>query len=254
MEPFSFLSDGVSVPPLHQRLEGSHANGILSVEGVGKVYGSRTVLRDLTFDVVPGTVTAIVGTNGAGKTTIMSILSGQLPVDRGRISRAGKTMRSSDLASITALIPESPAMYPTLTPREHLRFIALGRKLDASSGDRSEELARRFNLTEYMDQPAASLSKGNQQKTLIACALLADTPIVLLDEPFIGLDPPAQAELLVLISELRTLGRAIVLTTHVLEFAVRSSDVVIALSDGAARFVDAALPDAIERLRAVFSL
>jgi ABC-2 type transport system ATP-binding protein len=239
--------------PTQRSSDDGRIDGVLSIEGIGKVYGSRTVLRDLTFDVVPGTVTGIVGTNGAGKTTTISLLSGQLPLDRGRIARDGKTMRPADLAAITALIPESPAMYPTLTPREHLRFIALGRHLDASSGDRSEELARRLNFTAYMDQPAASLSKGNQQKTLIACALLADTPIVLLDEPFIGLDPPAQTELLALISELRSAGRAIVLTTHVLEFAVRSSDMVIALSGGDARFIDAALPDALERLHAVFT-
>ena len=78
-------------------------------------------------------------------------------------------MRPADLAAITALIPESPVLFPTLTPREHLRFVALGRNLDASSGDRAEELARRLNLTACMDRPAASLSKGNQQKTLIAC-------------------------------------------------------------------------------------
>jgi ABC-2 type transport system ATP-binding protein len=228
--------------------------GVLSVEGVGKAYGLRTVLRDLTFDIVPGTVTGIVGTNGAGKTTTISLLSGQLPVDRGRIALDDKTMRPADLVAVTALIPESPALYPTLTPREHLRFIALGRKLGASSSDRANELARRLNLAPYMDQPSATLSKGNRQKTLIACALLADTPILLLDEPFIGLDPPAQAELLVLINELRDSGRAIVLTTHVLEFAVRSSDLVIALTGGDVRFVDAALPDALERLRTVFTL
>jgi ABC-2 type transport system ATP-binding protein len=229
-------------------------SGVLSVEGVGKIYGSRIVLRDLTFDVVPGTVTGIVGTNGAGKTTTISLLSGQLPCDRGRIALDGKTMLPADLVVVTALIPESPALYPTLTPREHLRFVALGRKLPASSGERADELAHRLNLTTYMDQPSATLSKGNRQKTLIACALLADAPILLLDEPFIGLDPPAQAELVMLVNELRDSGHAIVLTTHVLEFAVRSSDLVIALTGGDARFVNAALPDALDRLRTVFTV
>jgi ABC-2 type transport system ATP-binding protein len=226
--------------------------GILSVEGVGKAYGSRTVLRDVTFDVIPGTVTGIVGTNGAGKTTTMSLLAGLLAPDRGRIALDGTTMRPADLVARTAMIPESPALYPTLTPREHLRFVALGRKLPASSEARAEELAHRLNVTTYLDRPTASLSKGNKQKTLIACALLADAPIVLLDEPFIGLDPPAQSELLDLIGELRISGRAIVLTTHVLEFAVRSSDSIIALGGGEVRFVDAAQPDALERLQAVF--
>jgi ABC-2 type transport system ATP-binding protein len=198
-------------------------------------------------------VTGIVGTNGAGKTTTMAILSGQIAPDRGAIRLGGKMMLPGDLMTATALIPETPVLYPTLTPREHLRFVALGRGLPPSWSERAATLAERLNLTPYLDQSAASLSKGNRQKTLIACALLADTPVLLLDEPFIGLDPPAQAELVLLVSELRRSGRAIVLTTHVLEFAVRSCDTIVALRGGDARFVDAAMPDALERLQSVFA-
>ena len=209
------------------------APGALRVDGLVKRYGKKTVLGGLSFDLAPGEVLGLLGPNGAGKTTTFLCLSGLLRPDDGSISFDGRKL-DSDRGRTIALIPETPDVYPMLTVWEHLAFVAASARLAAGWQARADELLDRFALGGERDTLGQSLSKGMRQKTLIAATVLAGTPVLLLDEPMIGLDPRGQRELRDLIRVLRSGGTAIALSTHLLESAEALCDRVIIIKSGTA--------------------
>ena len=205
----------------------------LSVEHLTRRFGQLTAVDDLSFLAQRGAITGLLGPNGAGKTTTMLCLAGLLRPDAGAIMLDGDRL-GPDRGRRIALIPETPDVYAMLTVWEHLVFVAKSCRLKNGWQQRASELLLRLDLFDKRDTLGEALSKGMRQKTLIASTVLAGAPVLLLDEPMIGLDPKGQRELRSILRELRDSGTAIVLSTHLLESAEAICDHVLVLNAGRA--------------------
>lgn len=203
----------------------------LSVTGLTKRFGGKTAIDDLSFAVTRGEIVGLLGPNGAGKSTTFACLAGLARPDAGTIRFDGRLLES-DRGRTVAVIPETPDVYPLLTVWEHLVFVARLCRLDAGWEARGEALLARFAMLDERDTVGNALSKGMRQKTLIAATVLAGTPVLLLDEPMIGLDPRGQRELREMLAELRAAGTALMISTHQLESAEALSDRIIVLNHG----------------------
>ena len=203
----------------------------LSVRGLVKRFDKKLAIDDLSFEVARGEIVALLGPNGAGKSTTFACLAGLVRPDAGTIGFEGRVLES-DRGRTVAVIPETPDVYPMLTVWEHLVFVARLCRLDAGWEARGEALLARFAMLDERDTVGNALSKGMRQKTLIAATVLAGTPVLLLDEPMIGLDPRGQRELREMLAELRGGGTALMISTHQLEAAEAVSDRVIVLNHG----------------------
>jgi ABC-2 type transport system ATP-binding protein len=198
-----------------------------------KRYGTRLAVDRLTFGVAPGEILALAGPNGAGKTTTLLSLAGLLRPDAGLICWNGRRL-GPERARAMALIPETPEVYDMLTVWEHLVFVARSCRLREGWRDAAEGLLSRLGIAEQRDALGEALSKGMRQKVLIAAAVLAGTPVLLLDEPMIGLDPRGQRELVTILHELREQGRATIVSTHLLGYIEGLCDRVLILKEGRA--------------------
>jgi ABC-type multidrug transport system ATPase subunit len=203
----------------------------LAVSGLVKRFGKKTAIDDLSFAVAGGEIVALLGPNGAGKSTTFACLAGLARPDAGTIRFDGRLLES-DRGRTVAVIPETPDVYPLLTVWEHLVFVARLCRLDAGWEARGEALLARFAMLDERDTVGNALSKGMKQKTLIAATVLAGTPVLLLDEPMIGLDPRGQRELREMLTELRSAGTALMISTHQLESAEALSDRILVLNHG----------------------
>ena len=203
----------------------------LGIDGLLKRFGKTTAVDGLSFSVRGGEIVGLLGPNGAGKSTTFMCLAGLLRPDGGTLSLDGAVLGPERGRQI-ALIPEAPDVYPLLTVWEHVVFVAKSCKLPAGWEERARELLTRLQMWEHRDTLGGSLSKGMRQKTLIAATVLAESPVVLLDEPMIGLDPLGQRELRGIVADLRAAGIAIVISTHMLEQAEAISDRVIIMKAG----------------------
>jgi len=207
--------------------------GGLTVDGLVKSFDQVTAVDRLSMAVRPGEILALLGPNGAGKTTTLLCLAGLLRPDAGTIAWEGRPLGVERTRQM-ALIPETPEVYEMLTVWEHLVFVARSCKVDASWRGQAERLLERLDLADKRDTLGDALSKGMRQKLLIACAVLARTPVLLLDEPMIGLDPRGQRELRDILIEIRGQGGAIVVSTHLLEYIDTLCDRIVILKKGRA--------------------
>ena len=206
---------------------------LLRVEGLTKRFGRTAAVDRLSFDVARGEILGLLGPNGAGKTTTFLCLCGLLRPDAGTIAFRGQTL-GPDRGRTISLIPETPEVYPMLTVWEHLAFVARSARLQPGWEERAEALLERLGLGERRDTLGQSLSKGMRQKTLIAATLVAEAPVLLLDEPMVGLDPLGQRELRALIRSLAAGGTSIVLSTHMIETAEALCERFIIMKAGTA--------------------
>jgi ABC-type multidrug transport system ATPase subunit len=206
---------------------------LLRVDGLTKRFGSKIVLDGLTFALNHGEVLGLLGPNGAGKTTTFLCLNGLLRPDSGTIAFAGRAL-AGDRGRLISLIPETPEVYPMLTVWEHLSFVARSARLAAGWEARAEALLAQFGLQEHRHKLGQALSKGMRQKTLIAATVLASAPVLLFDEPMIGLDPRGQRELRELIRSISAAGTTIVMSTHLIESAEALCDRLIFMKSGVA--------------------
>ena len=189
---------------------------------VTKRYGRREALRGVSFEARAGEVVAVIGPNGAGKTTLLSILAGLQPPTSGTVSRA---------PSEVGWVPQSPAVYAKLSVAENLRLFARLEKV----ADPDAAVAAMLEQTGLVDRAGdelGTLSGGNRQRVNIAVGLLADPPVVLLDEPSSSLDPRHRERLWEFIGALAAGGTAIVFSTHNVGEAERYADRVLVLADG----------------------
>jgi ABC-2 type transport system ATP-binding protein len=203
----------------------------LAVRGLAKRFGKKTAVDDLSFEVARGEIVALAGPNGAGKSTTLMCLAGLVRPDAGTISFGG-TPLGSERGRTIALIPETPDVYPMLTVWEHLAFVAALTKQPRGWEERADALLQRLGLRAERDALGSALSKGMRQKTLVAATILGGTPVVLLDEPMIGLDPLGQRELRAIVRDLRGDGHAIIVSTHLLESAAAMCDRMLVLDHG----------------------
>ncbi|MGL6075581.1 MAG: ABC transporter ATP-binding protein [Fimbriiglobus sp.] len=207
---------------------------MIAVENLTKYYGEYPAVRDISFEVPRGRVVGFLGPNGAGKSTTMRILAGYLSPTSGRASIAGHDVFSSPIAARRNIgyMPESCPLYPELRVEEYLRFRAGLKGLGwGSRRKRIEYVLERCWLQDVRRQLIGTLSKGYRQRVGLADALLADPPVLILDEPTAGLDPTQIRETRKLIRELGT-QHTMLLSTHILSEVEMTCDTVIVIYQG----------------------
>jgi ABC-2 type transport system ATP-binding protein len=211
---------------------------LLEVAGLVKQYGKLRAVDGVTLRVGAGEIVGLVGPNGAGKTTALRCCVGILRPTEGQVVIAGHDLRREEREAKRqmAFVPELPSLYPLLTIEEQIEFIvrAYG-ALTPDFAERRETLLRRFDLWEQRRKLCGQLSKGMRQKTAIAAAFLHHAQVILLDEPLIGVDPAGARQLKELILEARSAGRAILVSTHLLDTAERLCDRIIIMQRGRVR-------------------
>ncbi len=187
---------------------------MLTVSNVTKKYGNYCANNNLSFTIGDGEIGILLGPNGAGKSTIIKSISGLLRYS-GKIEINGLDNRSMEAKRLLGYIPEMPALYDTLTVREHMEFIRRAYKVDNLS--KVDELLERFELKDKEKKMGKELSKGMQQKVSICCALVHDPSVVIFDEPMVGLDPHAIKELKQVFIELKEQGKTVLISTHMID-------------------------------------
>jgi ABC-2 type transport system ATP-binding protein len=198
----------------------------IAVAAVTKRYGAREALRDVSFEAQAGEVVAVIGPNGAGKTTLLSILSGLVAPTSGTVSRSAREV---------GWVPQQPAVYAKLSVAENLRLFArLERVADPDAV--VARMLEQTGLGERAGDELGTLSGGNQQRVNIAVGLLADPPVLALDEPSSSLDPRQRERLWEFIGRLAAAGTAVVFSTHNVGEAERYADRVLVLADGEVLF------------------
>ena len=208
---------------------------MLQIEHLTKTYGEKKAVDDLSLHILPGEIYGFIGHNGAGKTTTLKSVAGILRFDAGEIRIGGTSIRTDPLACKRKLayIPDNPDLYDYMTGIQYLNFIA--NIFGVSAADRQvriRELAERFELTNDLAQPIAAYSHGMKQKLAIISAWLHAPQLVVMDEPFVGLDPIAAHELKEIMAEHCRNGGAIFFSTHVLEVAEKLCDNVAIIKNG----------------------
>jgi ABC-2 type transport system ATP-binding protein len=196
----------------------------LTVRGVSKRFGDREAVRDVSFEVAAGELLAIIGPNGAGKTTLLSILAGIQTSDGGSVGQPGSTER-------IGWVPQQTAVYGKLTVAQNLRLFA--RLENVPDPDATvQRMLEQTGLQERADDELGRLSGGNRQRVNIAVGLLADPPVLLLDEPSGALDPRQRERLWGFITALTARGTAVIFCTHDIAEAERHADRILVLADG----------------------
>ena len=208
---------------------------MLRISHLTKTYGSKTAVSDLTLHIAPGEIYGFIGHNGAGKTTTIKSCCGILPFDQGEILVDGISVKEDPLAckKRIAYIPDNPDLYEFLTGFQYLNFIADVFAIPKDERKRRiDQYAEVFSLTGDLGQPVSSYSHGMKQKLAILSALIHQPRLLMMDEPFVGLDPSASHQLKTIMRELCNQGCAIFFSTHVLEVAEKLCDKVAIIRGG----------------------
>ena len=205
---------------------------MLSVRGLIRTYGDKTVLDDVSFDVLPGRITGFVGANGAGKTTTMRIILGVLAPSAGTV-HWGDAPVTTQLRRSFGYMPEERGLYPKMRVQDQLVFFARlhGAAKDAAAS-RAISLLDRLGLGEQAQDVLETLSLGNQQRVQIAAALMHEPVALVLDEPFSGLDPIAVDSMMRLLREEASGQVPVLFSSHQLDLVERLCDDVVVLSHG----------------------
>ena len=208
---------------------------MLKIEHLTKTYGEKKAVDDLSLHIHAGEIYGFIGHNGAGKTTTLKSVAGILQFDGGEILVGGKSVRTQPLEckKMIAYIPDNPDLYEYMTGIKYLNFIAdiFGVSADDRQA-RIRDYAARFELTDDLAQPIATYSHGMKQKLAIISAWLHKPKLIIMDEPFVGLDPKAAHLLKGMMRELCDAGGAIFFSTHVLEVAEKLCDKVAIIKGG----------------------
>lgn len=198
------MPDGVSGP----------AGGrVVHAEGLGKAFGRAVILRDLTLSITAGEVMAVFGPNGAGKSTLLRLFAGLMTPTAGSLELFGEVGSSTGVRRRMGLVAHQSFLYPDLTALENLLFYA-GMYGLADARPRADAWLDRVALADVRDRPVRLFSRGMEQRLAIARALLHDPELILLDEPWSGLDAAAAEWLGELLLELRANGRTVIVATH----------------------------------------
>ena len=208
---------------------------MLKIEHLTKTYGEKQAVDDLSLHIQAGEIYGFIGHNGAGKTTTLKAVAGILQFDAGEIIVNGKSIRTQplDCKRDMAYIPDNPDLYEYMTGIKYLNFIADIFGVDAQTRqERIRKYADLFELTADLAQPIAAYSHGMKQKLAIISAWLHDPKLIIMDEPFVGLDPKAAHTLKGMMRELCDAGGAIFFSTHVLEVAEKRCDKVAIIKGG----------------------
>ena len=208
---------------------------MLQIEHLTKAYGDKKALDDLSLHIRPGEIYGFIGHNGAGKTTTLKSAVGILRFDSGEIRINGRSIKDEPVACkrVLAYIPDNPDLYDFMTGIKYLNFVA--DIFGVPSEERRakiDDYAARFELTDDLAQPIAAYSHGMKQKLAVIAAWLHSPKLIIMDEPFVGLDPKAAHLLKIMMRELCEEGGAIFFSTHVLEVAEKLCDKVAIIKGG----------------------
>jgi ABC-2 type transport system ATP-binding protein len=199
----------------------SEQNITLRIDHISKRFGDFSAVEDLSFEVRAGRVFGFLGPNGAGKTTTIRMIVGITAPDEGRVELFGSTI-SNELQNRIGYLPEERGLYKKMKILDQLRyFAALKGVAQAEADKRIDFWLARMNLSEWKKKKTTDLSKGMQQKVQFICAVLHDPDLLILDEPFSGLDPVNVEFMIDVIAELKTRDKTIIFSTHLMETAER---------------------------------
>ena len=208
---------------------------MLNIQHFTKTYGEKRAVDDLSLHIAPGEIYGFIGHNGAGKTTTLKAAVGILQFDAGEITIGGHSIQTEPLACkrLLAYIPDNPDLYDFMSGIQYLNFIADVFGIPAAERwARIEPYADAFELTGDLAQPISAYSHGMKQKLAIIAAWIHDPKLIIMDEPFVGLDPKAAHLLKGMMRELCDVGGAIFFSTHVLEVAEKPCDKVAIIKGG----------------------
>ena len=208
---------------------------MLKIENLSKTFGSKKAVDNLSLHIKKGQIYGFIGHNGAGKTTTLKAIAGILQFDQGDIFIDGKSIKNQPLEckKIMAYIPDNPDLYEYLTGIKYLNFIA--DVYGVSQQDRQERIKKyseMFEIADSLKEPISAYSHGMKQKLAVISALIHDPKLIIMDEPFVGLDPKASHLLKELMHDLCQAGGAIFFSTHVLEVAEKLCEQIAIIKKG----------------------
>jgi len=208
---------------------------MLELTAVNRSFGERHVLKDVSFSVAGGRMTGFVGGNGAGKTTTMRVILGVLAADSGSITLDGSPLTAQQRTRF-GYMPEERGLYPKMKVAEQIVYLGRLHGMSPSQAkNNTEALLQRLGLGERMDDTLESLSLGNQQRAQIAAALVHDPEVLVLDEPFSGLDPIAVEVVLNVLKDFAATGAPVIFSSHQLDIVERLCDDLVVIADGEIR-------------------
>lgn len=208
---------------------------MLKIEHLTKIYGDKMAVDDLSLEIKAGEIYGFIGHNGAGKTTTIKAVCGILGFEQGEIFIDGKSVKKDPIAckKIIAYIPDNPDLYDYMTGMQFLNFAADIFVVDKETRrQKIAEYAEKFELTNDLSQPLSAYSHGMKQKLAIISALIHSPKLIIMDEPFVGLDPKASHIVKQIMREMCNKGCAIFFSTHVLEVAEKLCDKVAIIKQG----------------------
>ena len=211
---------------------------VLMVKDVVKAFGAKRAVDGVSLEVMPGDIFGFVGHNGAGKTTLIRSIVGALAFDEGDIRICGKSVRTDPVACkrVCAYVPDNPDVYEFLTGIQYLNYIADLYAVPADvRRERIEAYADRLGLTSALGDLVSSYSHGMRQKLVLISALVHEPVLLVLDEPFVGLDPEASFHVKEMLRELAERGSAVFFSSHVLEVVEKVCDKVAIIKQGKLR-------------------
>jgi ABC-2 type transport system ATP-binding protein len=203
----------------------------LEARGLTKDYGDLVALEPLDLTIPDGQRVVLVGHNGSGKTTLLRMASGLLEPSGGEILIVGQPAGSLDARAAVSYLPDNPVLYDDLSVLEHIEYVCRLHEAEDWQ-ERAAGLLGEMNLTGRADDLPSRFSRGLRQKTAIVLGLIRPFSVLLVDEPFVGLDPPGRTALIDLLDDANASGATVIVATHQLDF-VQKADRVVALRDGA---------------------
>jgi ABC-2 type transport system ATP-binding protein len=209
------------------------SSSVVRVEGVTKRFAGHTAVHDLTMEVPAGGIFGLLGPNGAGKSTTIRMMLNILTPDEGRITLFGGEAASRDLSARIGYLPEERGLYKKMRVGDHLTFLGEAKGIARSAArQKAGEWLERLGIADWTMKRVEDLSKGMQQKVQFIGALLHDPDLVLLDEPFSGLDPVNSQVMKDVVVELARGGKTVLFSTHIMEQAERMCDHIVIIARG----------------------
>ena len=208
---------------------------MLKIEHLSKFYGDKKAVDDLSLHIEKGHIYGFIGHNGAGKTTTLKSIAGILQFEQGDIFIEGKSIKTNPLEckKIMAYIPDNPDLYEYLTGIKYLNFIADIYEVEMSKRQELiQKYSEMFEIADSLKEPISAYSHGMKQKLAVISALIHSPKLIIMDEPFVGLDPKASHLLKELMHQLCNQGGAIFFSTHVLEVAEKLCDQIAIIKNG----------------------
>lgn len=211
---------------------------MLEIKNLTGGYVNIPVLKDVSFTVPSGQLVGLIGLNGAGKSTTINEIIGLLTPYKGSIEINGLSLQSdkNGYRKQIGFIPETPSLYEELTLREHIETVSMAYDIPVEEGlKHAQPFLELFRLSDKLNWFPVHFSKGMKQKVMIICAFIVDPSLFIVDEPFLGLDPVAIADLTRLLAEEKAKGKSILMSTHVLDSAEKMCDSFVILHKGQVR-------------------